>query len=476
MANAVPSIANNASANWELHLMESINRLKTTFMTGTTRSLSWRKSQLLALKRLLMENENAIYDALKSDLNKSKFEAYLSEYQYVLNDIKLSIKNLKTWSRARKVSTPIMAQPGNSEIVPEPYGTVLIMGAWNYPLQLVLSPMVAAMTAGNCVILKPSELAAETSALLAKLIPLYMDNGAFAVYEGGVDETTELLRHRFDYIMYTGSELVGKIVMRAASQNLTPITLELGGKSPCIIDADTNMKVTADRIVWGKYLNAGQTCIAPDYILVERSQSQALVEALKQSITKQFSETPKESEDYGRIINSRHLQRIQEYITDQADTVVFGGEVDAAQKYIGPTLMLNPDLNSGVMQEEIFGPVLPIIEVDNINDAIELINAREKPLALYLFSNNADSVKRVKTRTSSGTLCINDAVIFMINHELPFGGVGSSGMGSYHGQWGFDTFSHLKPIMHRSFFADAPIRYAPYTSFKQKLFKWLAKL
>ncbi|QTH62701.1 aldehyde dehydrogenase family protein [Psychrosphaera ytuae] len=457
-------------------MMEFLNRLSNTFYSGKTKPLAWRKSQLLALKRMLMENENAIYEALKKDLNKCQFESYISEYQYVLKDIKLFIKNLKKWSSAQKVSTPVLAQPGSSKLVPEPYGTVLIMGAWNYPLQLVLSPMVAAIGAGNCVVLKPSELAQATSNLLANLIPKYLDNDAFAVYEGGVEETTALLKQRFDYIMYTGSENVGKIVMRAASEYLTPVTLELGGKSPCIVDDKVNIKVTADRIVWAKFLNAGQTCIAPDYILVTKAKRAELVEALKASITKHYGEKPFNSDDYGRIINHRHFGRIVSYIEAQKDTLVHGGETDEENKFIAPTLMLNPELESGVMQEEIFGPVLPIVEVDNMSDAIRFVKDREKPLALYFFSNNQKNIDAVSQQTSAGSMCINDAVIFMVNPELPFGGVGNSGMGSYHGKWGFDTFSHLKPIMHRSFLADAPIRYAPYTSFKQKLFKLIAKL
>ena len=457
-------------------MMEFLNRLSNTFYSGKTKPLAWRKSQLLALKRMLMENENAIYEALKKDLNKCQFESYISEYQYVLKDIKLFIKNLKKWSSAQKVSTPVLAQPGSSKLVPEPYGTVLIMGAWNYPLQLVLSPMVAAIGAGNCVVLKPSELAQATSNLLANLIPKYLDNDAFAVYEGGVEETTALLKQRFDYIMYTGSENVGKIVMRAAAEYLTPVTLELGGKSPCIVDDKVNIKVTADRIVWAKFLNAGQTCIAPDYILVTKAKRAELVEALKASITKHYGEKPFNSDDYGRIINHRHFSRIVSYIEAQKDTLVHGGETDEENKFIAPTLMLNPELESGVMQEEIFGPVLPIVEVDNMSDAIRFVKDREKPLALYLFSNNQKNIDAVSQQTSAGSMCINDAVIFMVNPELPFGGVGNSGMGSYHGKWGFDTFSHLKPIMHRSFLADAPIRYAPYTSFKQKLFKLIAKL
>lgn len=365
--------------------MDSIAQLKRTFQSGKTKPLGWRKSQLLALKRLLHENEQAIYRALKADLNKSEIEAYTSEYSYVLNDIKQFIKHLKSWSKARPIGTPLLAQPGRSYIQPEPYGTVLIMGAWNYPVQLLLSPMVAALSAGNCVVLKPSELAMHVSNLLAELIPKYMDRDAISVYEGGVEATTELLKHRFDYIMYTGSEMVGKIVMRAASEHLTPVTLELGGKSPCIVDEETNLKVTADRIIWAKYLNAGQTCIAPDYILVTKNMRVALIDALRTSLLKQFGENPKHSDDYGRIINARHFNRIQSYLIDHTNKVQIGGESDELENYIAPTVILNPELDSPLMTDEIFGPLLPVIEVDTMAQAVDLVNEREKPLALYLF-------------------------------------------------------------------------------------------
>lgn len=456
--------------------MHFLQQLNATFATGKTSSLQWRRSQLLALKQLLLENEQKVYAALKQDLNKCEFEAYASEYAYVLKDIKVFLKNLKKWSKPSYVGTPVIIQPGNSKIQPEPYGTVLIMGAWNYPIQLILSPMVAAIAAGNCVVLKPSELASATSELLAELVPKYMDNDAVHVYQGGIEETTELLKQRFDYIMYTGSEMVGKVVMRAAAEHLTPVTLELGGKSPCIVDDDTNLKVTADRIVWGKFLNAGQTCIAPDYILVTENQKQPLITALKTSLKKQLSDSPKDSDDYGRIINQRHFARLMSYLDGLEEHICHGGQSDDNTRFIAPTLLLDPPLDAPVMTDEIFGPILPIITVDSVNHAIEFINQREKPLALYLFSSNQKTIEQVQQRTSSGTLCINDAVVFMANANLPFGGVGNSGMGSYHGKWGFDTFSHLKPILHRSFIADAPIRYAPFTDLKLKLFKWISKI
>lgn len=456
--------------------MELIQELKQTFASGKTKSLDWRKAQLLSLKRLLLENENAIYQALQQDLGKCQFESYISEYSYVLHDIDLFVKNLKKWSKTKVVSTPVLAQPGKSKLRPEPYGVSLIMGAWNYPVQLVLSPMIASLSAGNCVVLKPSELAQATSELIAKLIPKYMDTSAIKVYQGGVLETTELLKQRFDHIMYTGSETVGKIVMRAASEHLTPVCLELGGKSPCIVDENTNLKVTADRIVWGKFINAGQTCIAPDYILVTPRQREPLIAALKQSLLKQYGREPNLSDDYGRIINERHFDRLVGYLEGQQDKLVIGGQSDREQKYIAPTILFDPELDSPVMTDEIFGPILPIIEVDSMDKAITFVNEREKPLALYLFSHNDDVVKRVTDQTSAGTQCINDAVIFMVNSNMPFGGVGNSGMGAYHGKWGFDTFSHLKPIMHRSFVADAPVRYAPYSNWKLKLMKWLQKI
>jgi len=455
--------------------MDFIPELKKTFASGKTRSLEWRHSQFLALKQMLEENEKTIYKALRDDLGKCEFESHVSEYAFVLKDIALFLKKTKQWAKPRRVDTPLLLQPGKSKITPEPLGTVLIMGAWNYPLQLVLSPMVAALAAGNCVVLKPSELATATSSLLAKLVPKYLDSKAVVVYEGGIEETTELLKQRFDHIMYTGSETVGKIVMRAASEYLTPVTLELGGKSPCIVDDQTNLKVTANRIVWGKFLNAGQTCIAPDYILVTPQQREPLIKALQQALIKQFGHDPKQSPDYGRIVNDRHFKRITGYLKNLEDNLITGGQTDAEQRYIAPTLVFEPELTSPIMEEEIFGPLLPIIEVASMDKAINFVNAREKPLALYLFSNNDITIRKVSAETSSGTLSINDTVAFMVNSEFPFGGVGSSGMGSYHGKWGFDTFSHLKPVLHKSFFADVPIRYAPYSNWKQRVFKFLAK-
>jgi aldehyde dehydrogenase (NAD+) len=371
--------------------------------------------------------------------------------------------------KPRKVSTPIVAWPGKSFQQPEPLGTVLIIGAWNYPLQLLLAPYIAALAAGNCAVLKPSELAAETSALVARLIPQYMDASCVEVIEGGKDESTALLACKWDHIFYTGGEAVGKIVMSAAARHLTPVTLELGGKSPCFVDKNTNLNVTARRLVWGKWMNAGQTCIAPDYVIVEKGFEHKLIDAIKKELKKQYGKDPMASRDYGNIINYRHFKRLESYL-DRVN-VVYGGELDETRPAMSPTLVLEPSLDSPVMKEEIFGPILPIITVNSIDEGIAFVNDRPKPLALYAFSDNDEVLDHIISRTSSGSVCTNDTMMFMTNPELPFGGVGNSGMGSYHGRHGFDTFSHLKTVMKRSFALDVPFRYAPFSKLKLSLLK-----
>jgi aldehyde dehydrogenase (NAD+) len=452
-------------------IVQSVQKLQDTFATGRTKSYAWRVEQLQQLKKMTLEQESKILAALKSDLNKGTMESWSSEVGFIIGDAEHTIKHLKKWMKPRKVSTPIVAQPGKSYRLPEPLGTVLIIGAWNYPFQLVLAPLVAAIAAGNCAVLKPSELSAHTSALLAELIPQYLDQDAFAVVEGAVDETTELLEQRFDHIMYTGGEAVGKIVMSAAAQHLTPVTLELGGKSPCIVDNTANIEVTAARIVWSKWMNAGQTCVAPDYVLVEKDQADTLVAAIKRKITEFYGDDVQHSEDYGRIVNERHFARLVSYLQDQ--NVVCGGENDQTTKYLAPTIVLDPELSSPLMQQEIFGPILPIITVEHISQAITFVNQRSKPLALYLYTNDDAFEHRVLHSTSAGNVCINDGFMFMVNPELPFGGVGNSGMGSYHGQTGFDTFSHLKTVMKRSFKFDLPLRYPPFTKTKFAILKKL---
>lgn len=449
-----------------------VSKLHETFLTGKTRSVDWRVKQLNQLKKLTIEQEEKIREALEKDLNKCELEAWNAEVSYITGEIDHTLKKLNQWTQPRRVPTPMVAQPGKSYIQPEPLGTVLIIGAWNYPYQLVMAPFIAALSAGNCAVLKPSELAAHTSALIAELVPQYLDKDAFAVVEGGVEETTELLKQNFDHILYTGGEAVGKIIMRAAAEHLTPVTLELGGKSPCVVDSKTNLKVTVSRIAWCKWMNAGQTCVAPDYVLVEKGFVDEFLAALKDKIKDFYGEdNARSSNDYARIINERHWQRLVGYLENQ--NVVYGGESDLESKFIAPTIVMNPSWDSPIMTEEIFGPILPIIVIDDIRESVEIINSRPKPLSMYVFTKDLGLENKLLNETSAGNVCVNDGMMFMANQDLPFGGVGNSGMGRYCGQSGFDTFSHLKAVMKRSFLMDIDIRYPPYSD---KKLKWLKRL
>lgn len=448
-----------------------IGKLRNTFNNGKTRSVQWRIQQLQQVKKMTLDNEAKIRAALEADLGKCKQEAWLAEISYISGEVDHTIKHLRKWMKPRKVGTPMVAMPGKSYIQPDPLGVVMIMGAWNYPWQLVLAPYVAALSAGNCAILKPSELAENTSSLMAELVPKYLDGDAVAVVEGGIEESTELLKQKFDHILYTGGETVGKIVMRAASEHLTPVTLELGGKSPCIIDKNANIAVSAARVAWCKWMNAGQTCVAPDYVLVHESVKEQFVTALKGKITDFYSSNVSSSPDYGRIINERHWARIMSLLEGQ--NVIFGGQGDQTTRFIEPTLVMKPDANSALMQQEIFGPVLPILTYKSEEEAIKFVNDRPKPLAMYVFSKDKAMTSNVLNLTSAGNVCINDGMMFMTNQDLPFGGVGTSGMGSYCGKAGFDTFSHLKAVMERSLALDVDIRYPPFNEKKLKLLKMM---
>lgn len=448
-----------------------VNRLRNTYNTGKTRSVQWRIQQLQQVKKMTMDNEDKIREALQADLGKCQLEAWMAEISYISTEVDHTIKHLKKWMKPRKVGTPLVAMPGKSYVQPEPLGVALIIGAWNYPWQLVIAPYVAALSAGNCAVLKPSELAANTSRLMAELVPRYLDGDAVAVVEGGVDESTELLEQRFDHILYTGGEAVGKIVMRAAAEHLTPVTLELGGKSPCVVDKSTHLDVSVSRIAWCKWMNAGQTCVAPDYILVDESIKEVFIEKLQAKIAEFYGNEPQASEDYARIINNRHWSRIMGLLAGQ--NVIFGGQGDEASRYITPTLVLEPDPESPLMQQEIFGPVLPIMSYRKTEEAIHFINQRSKPLAMYVFSKDKAVTQSILEQTSAGNVCINDGMMFMTNQDLPFGGVGTSGMGSYCGQAGFDTFSHLKAVMERSLLLDVDLRYPPYSDKKLKMLKMM---
>ena len=383
-------------------------------------------------------------------------------------DAAYSRKNLTRWTSKQRVSTPVFGQPGKSWIQPEPLGVVLVMSAWNYPIQLSLAGTSAAIAAGNCVVIKPSELAPACSALLARLVPEYLDPDCIKVVEGGVAESTALLDLPFDHILYTGGGQVGRIVLAAAAKHLTPVTLELGGKSPCVVLPDADLEVTARRIAWGKFTNSGQSCIAPDYLLMDADTEALLLPLLEKCIHEMFGDNPQASDSYGRMINDRQHERVAALV--ECGHAAIGGQTDAADKYIAPTVLTDVDTDSAIMQQEIFGPVLPIVRAENLEEAIAIIRAGDKPLAAYVFTKNKRAELKFLEQVSCGSTCVNDVLMFMTVHELPFGGVGPSGMGAYSGRHGFETFSHMKAVMKRDWWPDLALRYAPFT--KNKL-AWL---
>lgn len=446
--------------------------LRAHFDRGLTRSLEWRDEQLAAISRLLEENEERVNEALAEDLGKPAQEVLLGETALIFSEVDHARKHLKRWTRPRRVATPLVGKPGRSWVQPEPFGVVLIISAWNYPIQLLLSPLIPAVAAGNCAVLKPSEVAAATSRLMAELVPKYLDQRAVRVVEGAVDETTELLKQHFDHIFYTGSSVVGKIIMRAAAEHLTPVTLELGGKSPCVIDAGADIASAARRLAWGKCLNAGQTCIAPDYVLVTPAEREKLIGAIEHELFEMYGSDRLGSPDYCKIINQRHFERLRGLLDE--GQVVIGGRVDETRCRIEPTVLTGVTPDAAVMQEEIFGPILPILEVNDLDEAIAFIRERDKPLSAYLFTRSAESERRFAESVSTGNLCINDTLMFMSVPDLPFGGVGMSGMGQYHGQAGFERLSHLKAVMKRGRFPEIPVRFPPYSKLKMRLLKWFS--
>ena len=443
----------------QLAVDDIIHKQRDFFQTGTTKDVGFRVQQLNTLKQAVIEHEPDIVEALRADLNKPEFEAYATEI-WVRREIDYALKHIKSWTKPKKVTIPIEQFPGAARIYPEPLGVVLIIGAWNYPFQLIISPLVGAIAAGNCAILKPSEIAPHTSQVLADIIQKHFDSAYIAVLEGGVEISQQLLAEKFDHIFFTGGRAIGKIVMEAAAKHLTPVTLELGGKSPCIVDDDINIEHTARRITWGKFLNAGQTCIAPDYLLVNRTIKQDFLAAIQKSIREFYGDNPATSSDYARIINQKQFNRLVEFL--KSGEIIIGGETDPSSCYIAPTVIDNISLEQPVMQEEIFGPILPVIQYTDLTEAIAMINARPKPLALYFFSTNKKLQEQVLRETSSGNVCINHTVMQFGVSSLPFGGVGDSGIGSYHGKAGFDTFSHYKSVLNKSFQLDLKLLYPPY--------------
>jgi aldehyde dehydrogenase (NAD+) len=464
-------MSTDRSETFAAALDETLRSLRDTFASRRTRSFAWRAEQLKRMRKMVVENENEIATALQKDLGKSPFESAITDTIVVTKEIDHALAHLAEWMRPERVSTPLVHQLGSSQILREPLGVVLVIAPWNYPFQLALTPMVAAIAAGNAVLLKPSEVASHTSTVLATLLPKYLDRDALRVLEGGVAETSAILERRFDHIFFTGSTTVGRIVAKAAAPHLTPVTLELGGKSPTIVLADANLDVAAKRIVWGKFLNAGQTCIAPDYILVEKSVEAPLIAKLKAAILTFYGESPKVSPDFARIVSDKHFARLASMIEE--GELVHGGETATAERYIAPTLLKAPKPGSRLMNEEIFGPILPIVAIDGVDDAIRFVLERPKPLALYIFTESGRAADRILEHTSSGGACINDTVSHFAIDDLPFGGVGESGMGAYHGRHGFETFSHRKGVLDRSTRVDPFLRYPPYDGVKQK---WVRRL
>lgn len=450
---------------------DAFARVQRAFRTGRTRTVSWRMAQLRGLERLVTEAEAELLEALADDLGKPRVEAWLSDLAPVAAEAASARRHLRRWMRPTRVFPGKVNLPGAAWTVPEPVGTVLVISPWNYPVQLALAPIVAAVAAGNSTVLKPSELTPATSVALARLVPRYLDQDAVVVVQGAVEAATALLDQPFDHIFFTGSTSVGRVVMAAAARHLASVTLELGGKSPAIVTADADIDIAARRIAWGKLLNAGQTCIAPDYVLVERPVADRFVDALQAELGRQQGPDPQATRT--RIVNDRHLHRLQALLAEAGGTVVCGGQIDETQRSFDPAIVVDPDPSSSLMEEEIFGPVLPVIRVGSVSDAIDEVNRRPKPLALYLFTGSHQVEERVVQQTTSGGVCINHVLMHFNVPGLPFGGVGPSGVGSYHGRAGFEELSHRKPVLRRSARPDLPVAYPPYDSKKEALLRRL---
>ena len=455
----------------EMQIRDLVSKQSAFYYSGQTRNVDWRLKQLKALRKAIKSHEQQIFDALKDDLGKHEFEAYATEVGFVLEELKHTIANLRSWVQPDPVGTPLSQAISTARTEKEPWGRTLIIAPWNYPFQLAISPLVGAIAAGNTAIVKPSEYTPATNKVIIKLLGEIFPQEFVAVVEGAVEETQILLNQQHDFIFFTGSPNVGKIVMHAAADHLTPVVLELGGKSPCVVDRSVKLKTTASRIIWGKYMNCGQTCVAPDYLLVHKDVKDKLLPQLKATIQKFYGNDPQKSAEYGRIINRRHFDRLSAHL--ESGNVYYGGRTDADDRYIEPTIMTDVDMDAKLMQEEIFGPILPVLTYDNFDEAIEFIRKKENPLAAYIFTNRSSIEKRFIKEVDSGGMCINDTLIHLTPAELPFGGKGHSGIGSYHGKHSFDAFSHHKGVMKKSTLIDPDMRYAPYKSFDLKAAKFL---
>jgi aldehyde dehydrogenase (NAD+) len=450
-------------------VLKILDEHKKYFETGKTKNIDFRIHRLIKLKQVIKTNEELIIEAMHLDLHKSRHEAFITEIGVLYVSLDLAIKNLKKWAKPKKVPTPLIFFGAKSVVYAEPYGTVLIIGPFNYPMNLVIEPLIGTISAGNCAVIKPSEMTPNVSKIIAKIIKESFEEEYVRVIEGDKEVTSLLINAPFDYIFFTGSVSVGKIVMQAAARNLIPVTLELGGKSPCIVDETANIDLAAQKIAWGKFSNAGQTCVAPDYVIVHKLVKKQLIDSFKKCLERFYGIDPKESKDYGRIINIKHTERIRQLI--DKDTVVIGGDFDIEARYIAPTLLDHVDWDDKVMEDEIFGPVLPILEFENLETLIMHINSKPKPLSLYLFTKNKVVEEKIINNVSFGGGCVNDTFLHLGNPYLPFGGVGASGMGSYHGKRSFETFSHEKSILKRKINLNIDIMYPPYVERKLNLIK-----
>lgn len=458
----------------EINEIESIIESQISFKNNNSNSINYRIQILNSLYSAISSYEEDIYEALKLDLKKNKFESFISEVLLVKKEIKYFTRNLKKWSKKKKVRSSILNFPSRDYLIPEPYGNVLIITPWNYPFQLSLTPLIGAIAAGNSVIIKPSEFAPNTSRILNNLIDKVFPKNMVCVIEGDAETAKFLLDKRWDYIFFTGSTKIGKIIAEKAAVNLTPVTLELGGKSPCIIDNGVNIDKVSKRIISGKFLNCGQTCIAPDYVIVHKHIKSELLISLKKSIKEIYGNSVIESDDYGRIINKNNFNRLKNLLKNE--NIVHGGTLNEDRLYIEPTIILDSKLNSDIMKEEIFGPILPILSYENESDLDKILNKNPSPLAFYIFSNNDEFVQSLLSKHRFGGSVVNDTLIHYINPNLPFGGIGDSGMGSYRGKYSFETFTHFKPVLQKKSMFDIPFRYGPYPKSFNFLKKILEKL
>jgi aldehyde dehydrogenase (NAD+) len=455
-------------------ISDIVRQQREYFKTGQTKDVGFRIRQLNILKDAIRANEARILQALKADLNKPQLEAYSSEVGLLLAETRHALQHIQSWNKPRRMPMHVLQFPSSVWLYPEPYGVALIIAPWNYPFLLLMAPLVGAIAAGNCAVLKPSEVAPNMSAVTARIVQDIFDPRYITAVEGGSAVAQALLLEKFDYIFYTGNGAVGRLVMQAAAKNLTPVTLELGGKSPAIVDAEVDVDQAARRIAWGKFFNAGQICLAPDYVLVDKRVKPTFMHALQKHVRAFYPAGPRNSPDYCRIINQPNFERLSRLLpqTPQEGRVVIGGETDAAERYIAPTVIDDVAPDAAVMQEEIFGPLLPVIACNNLDEAIAFVNERPKPLALYFFSTNKQHQERVLAETSSGGGCINDTILHFSSPMLPFGGVGDSGMGAYRGEASFDTFSHHKAFIKKNFLIDIWFRYAPYKD-NHRILKWI---